>query len=40
MSGNQFFCNKTGLCLPITYLCDGQSDCQDGSDENYCGNCL
>ncbi|XP_069467045.1 basement membrane-specific heparan sulfate proteoglycan core protein isoform X3 [Ambystoma mexicanum] len=26
-----------GQCIPRDYLCDGERDCKDGSDELYCG---
>ncbi|KAL5273419.1 hypothetical protein ACFFRR_000257 [Megaselia abdita] len=29
----QFHCGQ-GLCIPVLFLCDGQMDCSDGSDEN------
>ena len=29
---NQFRCTN-GSCLPISWACDGQQDCSDGSDE-------
>ena len=31
----QFQCtDKTRLCIPRTWMCDGDLDCDDGSDEN------
>lgn len=29
-----FICD--GTCVPLTYLCDGVSDCRDGNDEENC----
>ncbi|KAJ8369772.1 hypothetical protein SKAU_G00098000 [Synaphobranchus kaupii] len=28
---------QNGECIPRDYLCDGERDCTDGSDENKCG---
>jgi hypothetical protein len=31
-------CNNKTLCLPVDWLCDGKSDCEDGFDEGLrCG---
>lgn len=32
---NQFECANS-KCIPITYICDGENDCGDSSDEQEC----
>ncbi|XP_072900920.1 enteropeptidase [Hemitrygon akajei] len=34
-SPNEYRC-RNGQCLTMRKLCDGQRDCEDGSDENHC----
>ncbi|XP_052363740.1 very low-density lipoprotein receptor-like, partial [Oncorhynchus keta] len=33
--GNQWQCDD-GACLPLSWHCDGNGDCMDGSDEMAC----
>ena len=34
-SPHKFLCD-TGLCLPISYRCDGHNNCEDSTDEKNC----
>ena len=35
-SPSQFLCGNGG-CIPKSWQCDNDRDCDDGSDENGCG---
>lgn len=32
----EFQCRMDGLCIPMRWRCDGDTDCMDLSDENNC----
>jgi len=31
----EMYCDN-GHCVPLSYICDGDNDCTDSSDERYC----
>ena len=36
----QFGCRNRNQCIEYSGMCDGVPDCEDGSDEKYCDECL
>ena len=35
-SSTEFTCTNRRKCIPSRYICDGENDCGDNSDENKC----
>ena len=34
---DDFKCRTSGVCIRSQYVCNGQNNCNDGSDEQNCG---
>ena len=34
---DDFKCKTSGVCIRSQYVCNGQINCNDGSDEENCG---
>ena len=34
----EFLCQTSDTCIEYAKVCDGNNDCLDGSDENFCQN--
>ena len=35
-AANEYQCQAGDQCVPVSYHCDGEVDCGDGSDERGC----
>jgi len=39
-SSDEFQCKNSRDCIPVTWVCDEENDCEDSSDEQNCRELL